>query len=343
MLSIHQTGQEKSEAWDADEIDALATKARGGDEAAFENLLKQLRPMIYSIIGRYSYKVGNDPQVVDEARDGAEERVVEALQSWDAAKGHFSSHVYNWISGRVNNIFRRHILVRKKEKPFPVQVSEETGQEETVLPADPRATDPENFAVLQERFDLIEGALDELDERSSALVRMFFGRGGYKMMTYPEIAEEVGLSVTRVRGIIGDALRRLSRSPRLRSFGEDIEHMPAKTDLRRTRAFQKTINNIVTIDKIREYQIAGDAYHDAYLWDMVNRFLIEDHPMAEKVEAYKKMDQSMDVETDETDVETDVITAPTDLREMGPDYLFDDDAFLRHMGWERTAGVSNAS
>ena len=95
---------------------------------------------------------------------------------------------------------------------------------EEELAADDEEKNPENMAINANLKELMMKVLDTLDPREKRILELRFGFGNNNPLSREEIAQELGISVTRIRQIESQAIKKLRHprnSSKLRSFSEN--------------------------------------------------------------------------------------------------------------------------
>ncbi|CAI9411843.1 RNA polymerase sigma factor [Nocardioides sp. T2.26MG-1] len=178
---------------DADLLDALVARARDGDQAALEELLARIRPMVLGRCRRFLPY----PEDAEEAAQDALLTIATKLDQF-TGRGSFRGWVVVVTSNAARGTYRS---LRRR-------AGERTAD---LLPEQP---DPRTTSVIAgTRLDLLD-ALEELEGRSPTVVEPFVLRdlGG---LTYDEIAAATGAPMsavkdrihrarTQLRGMLGD-------------------------------------------------------------------------------------------------------------------------------------------
>ena len=86
--------------------------------------------------------------------------------------------------------------------------------------ADERTPSPEELAAQQAAFDALERALDSLDERERAVIRLRFGLDDGQARTLEQVGKEFNLTRERIRQIQANAFRKLRRPEQLDALRE---------------------------------------------------------------------------------------------------------------------------
>tara|TARA_A100001037_G_C14997787_1_gene565553 strand:+ start:137 stop:676 length:540 start_codon:yes stop_codon:yes gene_type:complete len=107
-----------------------------------------------------------------------------------------------WLYRTVFNLAMTHHRERKKVVPVGFSPEETPGAEKTNTPA------PDERMVRMEAVAQTRACVEELDDRSQQLVRLRFEDG----LSYKEMSERTGLTVTNVGYILHKSLKKLAAS-----------------------------------------------------------------------------------------------------------------------------------
>jgi RNA polymerase sigma-70 factor (ECF subfamily) len=174
---------------DADE--ALVQRARGGDLAAFEELVNRHEQRVYTLARRMT---GN----IEDAEDVTQQTFINALKHLDGFRG--DARFLTWLMKIATYAALR--LIRKRQGLPMVSLDAATEPDDDGLVphpeyiADWRST-PDSLAGNEETKRLIDNALENLDEKH----RMVFLLRDVEGFSVRETAEAIGISEanTKVR------------------------------------------------------------------------------------------------------------------------------------------------
>lgn len=175
---------------------SLVEAAKGGDMAAFEELVARYRDKLYA---RAFSIVRNE----DEAIDLSQEAWVKAWQKLNQFKG--GSTFLTWITRIVINLCLDHLRKQKNPVSFSIeQLNEESGGVERQIPV--IASDPTEGLAREELRRRIDEAMDKLTyaHRTVLVLHEFEG------LEYKEIAKQMGCSIGTVMSRLFYARRRLA-------------------------------------------------------------------------------------------------------------------------------------
>lgn len=182
----------------------LVARARGGDRAAFDQLVLRHQDRVYTMAYRM---LGNR----DEALDAAQEIFLAAYRSLGAfeSKARFSTWLYRVTVNRCRDELRKRGTV-KHTRPASL---EGPGNHAFDPPA-PVAADPASAAETRERDEAVARAIASLPEETRAAVVLRDVQG----LAYEEIAEVLGVPAGTVRSRIfrGRAQLRAALAPEAR-------------------------------------------------------------------------------------------------------------------------------
>jgi RNA polymerase sigma-70 factor (ECF subfamily) len=170
---------------DEDQLLDLVGRARGGDDAALEDLLMRIRPMVARRCARFL------PHQAD-----AEEATQDALLAISSKLGSYrgDGSFVGWVTVVTSNSARStYRSLRRRAETTAAAPPAET--------ADPRTTS----VIAGTRLDLLE-SLGELERRHPALVEAFVLRD-LGSLSYQQIAETVDAPLGTVKDRIHQARR----------------------------------------------------------------------------------------------------------------------------------------
>jgi RNA polymerase sigma-70 factor (ECF subfamily) len=168
----------------------LIEQAAGGDEHAFEQLVKKYQSMVFSTVYRY---IGNP----DDVEDCAQEVFIKVWRNIRKFKK--KSRLSTWIY----RITANHCLTyRRKHKNPPVSLDAlaEKGSTPPALTVEPDHVATQNIARIKQ-------ALQELPSRQ----RMALVLSQFEERSYKEIAEIMHISISSVESLIFRARTALKR------------------------------------------------------------------------------------------------------------------------------------
>lgn len=185
-------------------LDALLVeRLKSCDEQAYETLLSRFQQPIYNLC----YRLVNDPA---DAADVTQEVFLKVFRSIDHFRG--QSTLKTWIYRiAVNEAYNhRRWFSRHRKQEVGLEVEDETSRPWLESISDP-ARDPYELALNEERHQLIESSLREInsDFRAAVILR------DLEDLSYEEIAEVLQISLGTVKSRIlrgRESLRRVIAS-----------------------------------------------------------------------------------------------------------------------------------
>jgi RNA polymerase sigma-70 factor (ECF subfamily) len=169
----------------------LVSRVLGGDSSFFEHVIKRYERLVYGFMLRKISDVG-------VAQDLAQETFLIGFENLSRLKDHL--RLKSWLMGIAGNLVRDHYK-RRKMAGMP------EGYDPELV-----GMDPLQSAEQHERHEVLYKALAKLSERYRAVLIKRYLEG----LEYPQIAEELGLSVGavevcmhRARKSLGAAMREL--------------------------------------------------------------------------------------------------------------------------------------
>jgi RNA polymerase primary sigma factor len=206
----------------------LGMQIRQGSQRAINTLVEHNLKLVIKIAKKHQGQGVPLDDLIQEGNIGLHE----AAQRFEPdGETRFVTYAQLWIRKRINEEVAKHgRLVRLPHnqeyqiykdkvagKPVRdlrvVELDKPIGDEEKSTVADLIiGSDPvfEERAALSELKDRVKGMLARLQERERAIVKAYFGIGQELPWPTDRIAEEVGLTSTRVLQILQGALRQLS-------------------------------------------------------------------------------------------------------------------------------------
>jgi RNA polymerase primary sigma factor len=206
----------------------LGKQIRQGSQRAINTLVEHNLKLVIKIAKKHQGQGVPLDDLIQEGNIG----LYEAAQRFEPdGETRFVTYAQLWIRKRINEEVAKHgRLVRLPHnqeyqiykdkvagKPVKdlrvVELDKPVGDEEKSTVADLIiGSDPvfEERAALSELKDRVKGMLARLQERERAIVKAYFGIGQELPWPADRIAEEVGLTSTRVLQILQGALRQLS-------------------------------------------------------------------------------------------------------------------------------------
>ncbi len=166
----------------------LVTRAREGDQLAFELLVRKYQHKVLKLIMRYVWDM-------DEAMDLTQETFIKAWKALPAFRG--DSAFYTWLYRIAVNTAKNH-LVSTNRQPYTVELdADETDR----YAGEPGLTDsgtPEGEAMGNELHRVVMQAIQDLPEdlRTAITLRELEG------LSYEDIAEVMGCPIGTVRSRI---------------------------------------------------------------------------------------------------------------------------------------------
>jgi RNA polymerase sigma-70 factor (ECF subfamily) len=172
-----------------DELADLVAAARGGDRAAFEELVRATSAETYTLAYRL---LGNE----EDARDVVQEAYLRAYKGIGRFRG--EAQFTTWLYRITANCAATYLGRRTRHR------HEELSDEAPLADLSPDR-DPQGLAMASDLRDRLSDALEELPPRLKAVVVL---RDVYDM-PHEAIAEELGISISAAKVRLHRARRRL--------------------------------------------------------------------------------------------------------------------------------------
>ena len=208
----------------------LATRAKGGDAAAREELATRNLRLVVSIAKHYRNAQTPFMDLIQEGNKG----LLKALDRFDASLGYrFSTYATWWIKSHVmdaiGNATRAYRIPahRLGEYAAPESMSFESNASlvESMMAASDTAAPAESRADARMLAESVRECLGELTERERQVLTARFGLDGREARSLEHLGQRYGITRERVRQIEARALQKLQRSPmaykKLRDFYVD--------------------------------------------------------------------------------------------------------------------------
>lgn len=158
----------------------LVERAKGGDSAAFESIVRKYQDRLYNVLLRF---VGSPAT----AQDLAQDTFLKAYQRLADFRG--DSQVYTWLYAIARNLAISHVRSPSSRSGGP------SLDQEGMEPEAPGGGDPVSRAMSRDRERLVQEALLALDEEARWVVVMRDIEG----RDYDEIAGMAGVPVGTVK------------------------------------------------------------------------------------------------------------------------------------------------
>ncbi|MBO0777241.1 MAG: sigma-70 family RNA polymerase sigma factor [Ktedonobacteraceae bacterium] len=211
MIRGHEQGQQESQSvqqylqdiaqfplLSAGEEQTLAQQIAAGDRGARDQLINANLRLAVSVAKQYARRGVELLDLIQEANIG----LIKAAEKFDAAKGRFSTYATWWMQERLIQV-----LSRPRELSLE---QEEMVSMETLVDVEPTA---EEIVYLQQLNAHLYATFTCLTERERLVLVLRYGLDGQDHnRSLAQVAGKLGISVTRVRQIEQDALRKLRAS-----------------------------------------------------------------------------------------------------------------------------------
>ena len=189
----------------------LMARIARGDEDAFEILVNRHQTSVLNLVYRF---IGDRTQAKDLAQEVF-------IRVWQAAKTYKPEAKFTtWIYRITANLCFNELKSSRRKKWSSFNRSDEDGEhtfEETLVDSTPSA---ENILLEKERSRQISDALQGLPDNQ----RMALVLKRYDDLSYQEIAQIIGCSVSAVESLLVRAKRALQE--KLKNFDRDLPRKP---------------------------------------------------------------------------------------------------------------------
>lgn len=179
----------------------LIERSMKGDSAATERLILKYQHRIYNVV----LKICSDP---DDAAELTQDTFVKVLENLDRFEGR--SSFYTWLFRIAVNLtlnYRQRnakLAVRSLDSDYDAYDSQAKQTLKEFL-SDDSAPDPAVIAQKKELYEIVLGALDNLDEPQKAVLVL----RDFEGMSYARIAEVLGIEIGTVRSRLSRARTKL--------------------------------------------------------------------------------------------------------------------------------------
>jgi RNA polymerase sigma-70 factor, ECF subfamily len=180
----------------------LVERLKNGDQAAFRVLVDTFQPVVLNCC----YRIVTDPEA---ARDLTQEVFMEVHQSIRQFRS--ESKLSTWIYRIATAKSLDHLRGLRRKKRFGFVKSLFSGEPAEVSVLSSNAPDPHQELEMEERRRVLKWAVDALPDNQ----RIAFTLCKYDEMSYQEIADVLGTSISAVESLIfrakGNLKKKLSR------------------------------------------------------------------------------------------------------------------------------------
>jgi RNA polymerase sigma factor (sigma-70 family) len=174
-----------------EEVQALFSRARGGERDAFDQLAGRFRRRLLSIIRhRMSKRLQRDA----EPEDVYQETLLRAYRSLDRIEWNGEHAFLNWLGSIAEHVILPQARRQKRARPAPV---------DSRIPAP--GISPSEAMERNRRFERLQNALDSLHPEARQVV-LLARIDGFKLSA---IAERMGRSPEAVRMLLRRSVRKL--------------------------------------------------------------------------------------------------------------------------------------
>jgi RNA polymerase sigma-70 factor (ECF subfamily) len=170
----------------------LIERSRGGDRAAFDQLVSKHQQRAY----QYAYRLTRDPE---EAADVVAESFIRMYKALDNFKG--DSAFTTWMYRIATNCF---LDIRKKKRSKPaisLEATVQTSDGEVAYQFEDTSASPHDEAERTETMSAVQDAIELLPEYQRAIIIMYHA----EMQSYEEIAATLNLPIGTVKSRLNRA------------------------------------------------------------------------------------------------------------------------------------------
>jgi RNA polymerase sigma-70 factor, ECF subfamily len=167
----------------------LVERLKNGDEEAFRVLVDTFQPLVLNCC----YRIVTDQET---ARDLTQEVFIEVYRS--IPRFRLESKLSTWVYRIAMAKSLDHLKAQRRKKRFGVVKSLFSGESEDVGTVPSDAPNPHQSLELEERRRVLAMAIDSLPDNQ----RVAFSLSKYDEMSYQEIADTLGTSVSAVESLI---------------------------------------------------------------------------------------------------------------------------------------------
>jgi RNA polymerase sigma-70 factor, ECF subfamily len=195
----------------------LVAAAKGGDDLAFETIVKRHRQRIFGLALRYT-----------RSRDDAEDIVQQTFQRAFIHLLRFEgrSSLSTWLTSIAINHALMLLRKRRALRELPLDDSSSDDGTTPALQIADASPDPEASYLQNERVRILSAAVGKLSPGMQRAIEL----QELEQLTIRETAEHMGLSVSAVKARLFRARRSLAKSLRCR-MGPDLAGRPSQNRL----------------------------------------------------------------------------------------------------------------
>jgi|Deesub1362A_J573_1020465.scaffolds.fasta_scaffold00385_5 RNA polymerase primary sigma factor len=185
----------------------LAKRIERGDKEARERMILSNMRLVISIALRFASSGIPIEDLIQEGTLG----LIRAVDGFDWRKGYRFSTYASWCILRAMQIaIQRHRAQDPPEGTVSVDQLLEHGYDEVAaFTRDPEVS-PEDELLHLLLPEAVYKAIQGLSQRERAIIKLYYGLGG-SSLSLPELAALFGVSISRIRQILRNALRKLRR------------------------------------------------------------------------------------------------------------------------------------
>ncbi len=174
----------------------LIQRARGGEQAAFEALVRPYRDPLYW----RAVKALDDP---DAADDVVQETFIRAYTRLDTFRG--DSRFGTWLFTIGSNCIRMHLRRRQRKGANRIEDHLFQVEQESAQSPEARAEQPDRLVIQRELTGALDDAISQLPPQYGSILRLWVEDG----LDLNEIQAHSGLSVSAIKSRLHRARRRI--------------------------------------------------------------------------------------------------------------------------------------
>lgn len=188
---------EKNSFYESDPDVFLMMELQKGSRAAFENLMRKYYKRVFNFI----YRLTGSRELAEDLSQDVFLKVYQAADQY-RPQSKFQTWLYTIAKNSTLNELRR---LKRPVISFEAEAFSEKGDRLQRQVADPAAKNSLEELLVQERIKAVQEAIGRLPENQRMAVVLY----RYERMSYDEIAQTLGMSVSAVKSLLSRARENL--------------------------------------------------------------------------------------------------------------------------------------
>ena len=170
----------------------LIERCKGGDRAAFDELVRAYEKRVYNLAYRLSASY-------DDANDISVDAFLRVFQAIRLFRG--DAHFSTWLFRIVTNVYLDRRKRTRNKQNLSLEEYIELEENSVARQVEDQAPTPEDILENRERTDILQSAINELPDYQRAMVVLYHTEG----LSYEEIASVFSLPIGTVKSRLNRA------------------------------------------------------------------------------------------------------------------------------------------